>query len=57
MGVNHGPGFIIAGQVGESDQPGLEAPVAEAGRVVDTQPGTDPEGKQLRRREPVKRWW
>ena len=56
-GTIMGPGFIIAGQVGESDQPGPEVPVVEAGRVVDTQPGVDPEGKQLRRREPVKRWW
>ena len=44
-GTIMGPEFIIAGQVGESDQPGPEAPVAEAGRVVDTQPGADPGGE------------
>ena len=44
-GTIMGPEFIIAGQVGESDQPGPEAPAAEAGRVVDTQPGADPGGE------------
>ena len=46
-GTIMGPEFIIAGQVGESDQPGPEAPVVEAGRVVDTQPGVDPEGEAV----------
>lgn len=46
-GTIMGPEFITAGQVGESAQPGPEAPVAEAGQVVDAQPGADPEGEAV----------
>ena len=46
-GTITGQEFIIADRVGESAQPGPEAPVAEAGRVVDAQPGAGPEGEAV----------
>ena len=46
-GTITGPEFIIADRVGDLAQPGPEAPVVEANRVVDTQPGVDPEGEAV----------
>ena len=44
-GYNHGPGFIIAGQVGGVRSTRTRSSGGGgSGRVVDTQPGADPEG-------------
>ena len=46
-GTIRGPELIIADRVGDLAQPGPEAPVVEANRVVDTQLGVDPEGEAV----------